>query len=139
MLKDEWPDLFRQVRAGTLGLNEAMWDIKEARRREMRAANGRLVKRTKPISIRTQYQTIVIDTPWHYETEGFRNIRVPEVPYECLTLDQMAAPPVGDLAEKNCHLYLWTTNLFLPRSFALLEEWGFKYVTALVPSADTNS
>jgi N6-adenosine-specific RNA methylase IME4 len=131
MLKDEWPELFRQVRAGTLGLNEAMWDIKETRRREMRAANGRLVKSTKPISTRTKYQTIVIDPPWHYESEGFRNIRVPEVPYECLTLDQIAALPVGELADQNAHLYLWTTNLSLPRSFALLEKWGFRYATML--------
>jgi N6-adenosine-specific RNA methylase IME4 len=32
-----------------------------------------------------------------------------------------------DPAAKNCHLYLWTSNLFLWKSYALLEAWGFNY------------
>jgi N6-adenosine-specific RNA methylase IME4 len=30
-------------------------------------------------------------------------------------------------AEDDCHLYLWTTNRFLPMAFDLLKKWEFEY------------
>ena len=30
-------------------------------------------------------------------------------------------------AEDDCALFPWTTNAFLPTSFALLNRWGFRY------------
>ena len=39
--------------------------------------------------------------------------------------------PIGKLAADDSHLYLWITNRSLPKGFALLESWGFRYVTAL--------
>ena len=39
--------------------------------------------------------------------------------------------PVGEKAGKNCHLYLWITNRSLPKGFALMEAWGFRYVVCL--------
>jgi N6-adenosine-specific RNA methylase IME4 len=44
-----------------------------------------------------------------------------------MSMEEIAALPVDDLAAKNCHLYLWTSSLFLWKSYALLEAWGFKY------------
>jgi len=51
----------------------------------------------------------------------------PEPPYAKMSLDQIAGLPVSDLAANDAHLYLWTTGLFLPHAFALLEGWGFRY------------
>lgn len=130
-LKERSPDLFRKVRAGEMTLSEAKLEIKESIREDMRQANRKLVRGTRPLPTREKYQTIVIDPPWDYEGSGFRNCRVPSVPYATMTIDEIAALPVGDLAEANAHLYLWTTNLFLPKSFALLEPWGFRYATLL--------
>lgn len=36
-----------------------------------------------------------------------------DLPYERMTLQEIAAVPVGELAEDNAHLYVWTTNRFL--------------------------
>ena len=130
-LKEEYPDLFRKVRAGEMDLSEARLEIKESIREGMRQANRKLIRRTRPLPTRAKYPTIVIDPPWDYDEQGFRNCRVPTVPYACMTLDEIENLPVGELAEENAHLYLWTTNLFLPRSFALLEAWGFRYATLL--------
>jgi N6-adenosine-specific RNA methylase IME4 len=30
-------------------------------------------------------------------------------------------------AEENCHVFLWTTNNFLPDAIDLLREWGLRY------------
>ena len=39
--------------------------------------------------------------------------------------------PVDKLADDDCHIYLWITNRSLPKGFALLEKWGFRYITTL--------
>jgi N6-adenosine-specific RNA methylase IME4 len=51
--------------------------------------------------------------------------------YATMTIGQIADLPVANLAQPNAHLYLWVTNRSLPNGFALLERWGFRYVTCL--------
>jgi hypothetical protein len=41
------------------------------------------------------------------------------------------ASPIGDLAEQDAHLYLWTTNGFLRDAYEVVEAWGFKPSTLL--------
>lgn len=83
-----------------------------------------------------QYATIVADPPWRYKTTlpGFATTREARsaVPYDTLSVAEIAALPVADLAAPDAHLYLWTTNTHLPAAFAVAEAWGFKYSTLLV-------
>ena len=52
--------------------------------------------------------------------------------YGVLTLDEIAAIPVGDwAADEGAHLYLWTTNQFMVEAHDLMEAWGFKQKTIL--------
>ena len=51
--------------------------------------------------------------------------------YATLALDQLRALPVGELADTDCHIYLWITNRSLPKGFDLLAAWGFRYITCL--------
>jgi len=53
------------------------------------------------------------------------------MPYEQMTVDEIKALPVGNLADENCDLYLWTTQKYLPDSFGVLEAWGFRYCQTL--------
>jgi len=85
-----------------------------------------------------RYRTIVADPPWHYD---FRNGggradqgRVPNrpMPYETMAIEEIAAIPVGDLAEKNAHLYLWTTQRYLRDAFDITQAWGFETASVLV-------
>lgn len=46
------------------------------------------------------------------------------------TSDIMALP-VKDMADDNCHLYLWVTNNFLQDGLKVMEAWGFRYVTTI--------
>lgn len=41
--------------------------------------------------------------------------------------------PVQDLydPDEGCHLYLWTTNNFLPDALEVVKAWGFRYVTMI--------
>jgi N6-adenosine-specific RNA methylase IME4 len=54
------------------------------------------------------------------------------LPYGEMTLEDIAALPVGDLAERDAHLYLWTTQRYLRASMDLVVGWGFAYSKLLV-------
>ena len=51
-----------------------------------------------------------------------------------MTHDELLAltPEFAGWAEENCHLYLWTTNNFLPRAVELMAAWGFAHKTVLI-------
>jgi N6-adenosine-specific RNA methylase IME4 len=90
-----------------------------------------------------KYRTIVADPPWSYP-EGFaRNkggryangtshTEIAALPYEAMSLDEIAAVPVGTMAENNAWLWLWTTNRYLPLAFGVIAAWGFIYKQMLV-------
>jgi N6-adenosine-specific RNA methylase IME4 len=48
-----------------------------------------------------------------------------------MPLEKLLELPVAQLADEDCHVYLWITNRSLPKGFALLERWGFRYITTL--------
>lgn len=89
------------------------------------------------------YRTIVADPPWEQPDSGARTQStagnwkgkwlgyVSEIPYARMTLAEIAALPVADLAEPDAHLYLWTTNRFLEDSYTVARAWGFRFSTLL--------
>lgn len=86
----------------------------------------------------TKYRTIVADPPWDHSDgtgttlrdDGWRSSD--GVPYSCMSLDAIAALPVGSLAAPDAHLYLWTTNRYLRPAYDIAERWGFGVVKPLV-------
>ena len=54
-----------------------------------------------------------------------------EIPYETMSVEEIKALNVADLADENCELYLWTTQKYLPDAFEVLKAWGFKYCQTL--------
>lgn len=39
--------------------------------------------------------------------------------------------PVPAITDDNCHLYIWSTNNYLPDALKVMEAWGFRYVTMI--------
>lgn len=54
------------------------------------------------------------------------------MPYPTMTTAAIMELPVGDMAEQDAHLYLWTTQRHLHRSFTVLDSWGFGLGAVLV-------
>jgi N6-adenosine-specific RNA methylase IME4 len=52
--------------------------------------------------------------------------------YDTMTAPEIAALPVADVAADNAHLYLWVPNALLPEGLAVMQGWGFRYVSNLV-------
>jgi N6-adenosine-specific RNA methylase IME4 len=126
-------------RAGELSTNQAYQQVrreqKEAVREARRDENRAKVAAVPDLTVFTgvaKFATIVIDPPWDWADEGDQDQFGRARPdYGTMTIDQLERLPVADLADVDCHLYLWITNRSLPKGFRLLEAWGFRYVTAL--------
>jgi N6-adenosine-specific RNA methylase IME4 len=54
------------------------------------------------------------------------------LPYPTMTVDEIAALPIGGMAEDDAHLYLWTIQSRLRQTFAIAEAWGFRPSYTLV-------
>lgn len=76
-----------------------------------------------------KFSCIVSDPPWPMQkierTE--RPAQGVTLDYPVMSLEDIAALPVADLAADDCHLYLWVTHKFLPAGLDLLEQWDFRY------------
>lgn len=87
-----------------------------------------------------RYNTIVADPPWQVGAgplcgrEGFGDATGASrpLPYPSMSVDEIAALRVGDVAADNAHLYLWTINRYLRAAFDIVQAWGFQYSTTLV-------
>jgi len=45
--------------------------------------------------------------------------------YDLLPMERLKQLPVGEIAQHNAHLWLWSTNAALEASFDLARTWGF--------------
>jgi N6-adenosine-specific RNA methylase IME4 len=54
------------------------------------------------------------------------------MPYSTMSVAEIIALPVQNLAMPDAHLYLWTTQRYLRNSFYALDAWGFKLGSVLV-------
>ena len=77
-----------------------------------------------------RFGTIYVDPPWQYGNQGTRACT--DDNYVTMTIEDIASLPVGELAAKDAHLHLWTTNAFLFECQRLFDAWGFEYKSMLV-------
>jgi len=77
------------------------------------------------------YDFIMADPNWRFENYSAKGEgKNPTQHYHCDTLDVIKVLPVGQLAAKDCCLWLWATNPMLPQAIEVLRAWGFTYATA---------
>ncbi len=77
-----------------------------------------------------KFSTIYADPPWPYRNESSRGAAINH--YPVMSIADILAEPVPQLAERHAHLHLWTTNAFLKEAFDVIDAWGFKYKSCLV-------
>ena len=64
-----------------------------------------------------RFATLLADPPWQFTT---------------MTLPEILALPVEQLAAPTAHLYLWCPNALLPDGIAVMKAWGFTYKSNIV-------
>ena len=70
-----------------------------------------------------RYKTILLDCPWDVQQRG-GNFGA-DRHYPLMTLEQIKAMPISDLAEENAHIWLWVTNATMEPGFDVLRTWQF--------------
>jgi len=83
------------------------------------------------------YRCLLVDPPWRmkmagrYNGAGGRHERPRTLPYHTMTLEDIYALPVGDLAERGAHLWLWLVNEFWEHGPPFMRHWGFTYLAPI--------
>lgn len=95
-----------------------------------------------------RYRTLVVDPPWRqtagpgfdgraHDTRVKRNVgtrtnsRTRPLAYPTMSVEEIRALPVGELAEQDAHLYLWVTNRYIEAGYGIVRAWGFRPGTLL--------
>ena len=82
------------------------------------------------VSAGRKFGCIYADPPWLYGNQGTRAATSNH--YEGLTVAELCALPIGELAGDASHLHLWTTNGFLFECPKIFEAWGFEFKSSFV-------
>lgn len=126
---------FEKVAARETSLTEVKREIKERAREQHREQNRVVVEQTKPVDLwasGAKFSTIVIDPPWDWGDEGdIDQMGRARPTYQTMPISDLAALPIASVADADSHMYLWITNRSLPKGFALLDGWGFRYITCI--------
>jgi len=81
-----------------------------------------------------RFGTVLADPPWQFTNKTGKI--APEhrrlSRYGTMTLAEIAALPVEQLAAPTAHLYLWCPNALLPDGLAVMQAWGFSYKSNIV-------
>ena len=78
------------------------------------------------------YATIVADPPWSSPRFGGDTRRGhPRKHYSTMSMDELRAMPVADLAADDAHLYLWCTNALMEDGYSIVRAWGFSPITVV--------
>jgi N6-adenosine-specific RNA methylase IME4 len=79
-----------------------------------------------------RYRTIVADPPW--DVMGgppWGGGSSKPLPYPTMSVEEIAALPVRQMADRCAHLYLWTINAYVEETYEIARLWGFKPSTLL--------
>lgn len=80
-----------------------------------------------------KYNVIYADPAWQYGSkhyqDGQREFKKLESFYSTMSIPQIKALPIKQIANTNCACFMWVTDSHLKEGIEVLESWGFKYKT----------
>ena len=126
-LADLPDETFDKIRAGSMTIPEAKREIK---RKEV-IDNLESIQVQEAKAIEGVYDVIVIDPPWNMQKIE-RDVAPEQVAFEYPTMTTEEIAVLEIPTAENSHVFLWTTQKFLPDAFKLLIGWGLKYVCTFV-------
>jgi N6-adenosine-specific RNA methylase IME4 len=81
-----------------------------------------------------RFATVLADPPWQFVNRTGK--MAPEhrrlKRYATMTVEQISALPLADVAAPRAHLYLWVPNALLAEGMRVMTAWGFTYKTNIV-------
>lgn len=77
-----------------------------------------------------RFPVIYADPPWRYGNQATRGAT--DNHYVTMSLEDIAAMPIKQIAADDAWLFLWTTHNFLFDSQKVLDGWGFQYKSQII-------
>jgi N6-adenosine-specific RNA methylase IME4 len=81
-----------------------------------------------------KFGTVLADPPWRFANRTGK--MAPEhrrlSRYATMTIEEIEALRVGEIAAPTSHLYLWVPNALLPWGLRVVAAWGFEYKSNIV-------
>lgn len=78
-----------------------------------------------------KFSVIYADPPWSFTAySGKGKARSADRHYDTMSLDDIKALPVGQLAADDCALLMWSVWPEMPGALEVITAWGFTYKTA---------
>jgi len=78
-----------------------------------------------------KYDVILADPPWSFKVwnKDTGNGRSASAHYQTMSLEDICALPVGNIANKNCALFMWAVWPSIFDTQKVANAWGFEYKT----------
>ena len=86
------------------------------------------------------FGAILADPPWHWRARSSKGEgRSAKRHYNVMSLDEIAALPIGALAADDAALFLWAIDPMLPQALEVIDAWGFTFKTVAFTWAKSNA
>jgi N6-adenosine-specific RNA methylase IME4 len=105
----------------------------EQRRAERLEKLATIAQGNGPLPTDRKYPVLYVDPPWTFDvfSEAGQE-KAPENHYPCMSLTDICALPIPELATDDAILFLWATVPHMFESAKVLEAWGFEYKSSFV-------
>jgi N6-adenosine-specific RNA methylase IME4 len=81
-------------------------------------------------SLANRYRIIYADPPWAFATWSHRGQgKGASQHYKCMSISNISALPVKELAARDAALFLWVVQPMLEEALEVINGWGFKFRT----------
>jgi N6-adenosine-specific RNA methylase IME4 len=86
-----------------------------------------LTQDTPPLP-QKKYGVVYCDPAWQHQTFSAKGLEGRPQHYPRMSIEEISALPVGDIAEKDCWLFMWITgpHFVIGSHLPILKAWGFK-------------
>lgn len=84
------------------------------------------------------HKIIYADPPWSYKDKASSGNRGASHKYDVMTIDDIKAMPITNLAASDCALFMWATFPLYQEALDTIKAWGFTYKTVAFIWVKTN-
>lgn len=124
---DKQIEVAKSITDGALNIPDALKEIK----RKKVIENLENIKAKEIKKLNGVYDVIVIDPPWPM-VKIERDVAPNQVGFEYPTMSIEEIASLKIPCADNCHVWLWTTQKYLPEAFEILKYWNLKYICTFV-------
>ena len=127
------PELLEKIERGEMTVNKAKVELE-------RRANAEKPQSKQPDG---KYRIIYADPPWKYTSGDQHSTEAQDVVlsthYNSMSISELCALPVKNMAQDDSVLFMWTTSPLLEECFEVINAWGFKYKASIVWNKDAHN